>query len=152
MKQRGFTLTELLVVVAIIGILAIIAIPNLLASIDRARQKRTMADMRGVARAVEIYHQDWAFYPKGVDVAALGNELDLYLEPTYILNVVRNDGWGKAFAFYTDSGGSEYTLWAAAQGGVFGSVVQGRITTNFEDDIVYYNGGFAQWPDGMQVE
>src|SRR5947208_16735913 len=52
-KEKGFALIGLLFVVAIIGILAAIAIPNLLTAMQRARQKRSMADMRTIATAWE---------------------------------------------------------------------------------------------------
>ena len=40
-------------VIAIIGIFSAIAIPNLLTAMQRSKQKRTMADMRSLATAVE---------------------------------------------------------------------------------------------------
>src|SRR5438094_309697 len=55
-----------LVVVAIIGILAAIAIPNLLTAKQRASQKRTMADIRSLGAALEAYASDNnEAYPKG---------------------------------------------------------------------------------------
>ena len=56
--RRGFTLIELLVVVTIIGIILAIAVFNFLNAIQRARQKRTMADLRAIGKALEAYSVD----------------------------------------------------------------------------------------------
>src|SRR5881227_4046400 len=51
-RQKGFTLIELLIVVAIIGIIAALLIPNFLDALQKAKQKRTVADMRNTGTAM----------------------------------------------------------------------------------------------------
>src|SRR5204863_8921356 len=68
---------ELLIVVAIIGILAAIAIPNLLTAMQRARQKRSMADMRTIATAWESRATETNNYTAAAAGHALGGAVAL---------------------------------------------------------------------------
>jgi len=52
-----------LIVVCIIGLIATITIPNLITAIQRARQTRSMADLKILGRAVSLYEQDYTYYP-----------------------------------------------------------------------------------------
>lgn len=63
MNRKAFTLIELLIVVAIIGILAAIAIPNFLQAQIRAKVARAKAEMKTVTTALEIYNVDHSEYP-----------------------------------------------------------------------------------------
>lgn len=61
--KKAFTLIELLIVVAIIGILAAIAVPNFLNAQIRAKVANCEADMRSLATALEMYRLDNNIYP-----------------------------------------------------------------------------------------
>jgi prepilin-type N-terminal cleavage/methylation domain-containing protein len=61
-KSKAFTLIELLIVVAIIGILAAIAIPNFLQAQVRAKVSKGQAEMRVLAMNLETYRVDHNVY------------------------------------------------------------------------------------------
>ena len=157
-NSKGFTLIELLIVVAIIGIIVAIAIPNLLNAIQRAKQRRTMGDIRSTATAVEAYAVDFNRYPPAAAItfpagltyptATLGN-MSGYISPTYIRVVPLSDGWNSWFLYSADTNGSAYVLASTAKDGVVTNI--GAVgTTDFNADIVYINGQFIQYPEGVQ--
>ena len=80
--QKGFTLVELLVVIAVIGILAGIVLVALGDARLRARNAQRMADIRAIQMAMEMFYDanDWV-YATGADLEAVATDLAPYLNP-----------------------------------------------------------------------
>ncbi|HEX2758559.1 MAG TPA: prepilin-type N-terminal cleavage/methylation domain-containing protein [Thermoanaerobaculia bacterium] len=164
-NNKGFTLIELLIVVAIIGIIVAIAIPNLLNAIQRAKQKRTMGDMRTAGTAAEAYAVDFNHYPAAAgyslptgltagtttfgDPGPSLTTLNGQVVPTYIRVLPITDGWNSFFHYWPGATLQDYGVRSVGRDGAVGTLPYGQ-TTNFNMDIIFVDGQFVQYPAGSQ--
>ena len=77
--KRGFSLIELLTAVAVLALLAALAAPPLLASIERGRVARVLVDLQTVEVALEAYRTDHGHYPP-VTASCVAAEKDRVLQ------------------------------------------------------------------------
>jgi general secretion pathway protein G len=144
--SRGFSLIELLIVVAVIGLVSAIAVPNLMNSIQRGRQARTVGDARTISNALGMYQTDFMSYPIASSLVTFGTISNCLL--IYKGNLNDQDGWKKPYMYISD--GDQYTLVSYGMNGVEDLPwTQGR-TNTFEADIVVQDGALIQWPEGLQ--
>lgn len=145
-KERGFTLFELLVVVVVIAVLSLIMIPNLLNSLHRGKQKRTMSDLRSIGLAIEAYSTDNSNYPIASDIATLKAALD----PVYMRGMPVKDGWEHDFVVSVAA--VEYTVGSQGKDGAGGlaACAAAPLCRYLDDAIIFANGSFLQYPDSMQ--
>lgn len=162
MRRNGFSVIELLIAVLIIGIIAAIAMGNYFNAIHRAKQKKTMADMRATAvaweaRAVDVrqYNAAGAFtmLPSSITYPQMFN----MLAPTYTRQISPTDGWGHALEFTVDqafgstTGAATYAIRSPGRDGLYlGNTYEGGATTDYDCDIIYAGGQFIVWPEGTQ--
>lgn len=75
MKKQGFTLMEILIVIAMLGILATIIFGSYLSSLKKGRDSRRKQDLEQVSRALELYYSEQGRYPEESEVI-FGQKLD----------------------------------------------------------------------------
>jgi type IV pilus assembly protein PilA len=118
MKRSGFSLVELMIVVAIIGILSAIAIPNFINAQLRAKRAEAMTNLRGISDAEVAYsavHDSWVtaasnpglsldktaktFNPAMAGWVTLGWRPDGKVRCTYIATTFGSGSWVRLDAY-----------------------------------------------------
>lgn len=67
LKQKGFTIIELLIVIVVIGILATLVLNTFRGVQARARDTERKADLNALGTQLEVYYTDHGYYPGGTD-------------------------------------------------------------------------------------
>jgi prepilin-type N-terminal cleavage/methylation domain-containing protein len=164
--QKGFTLIELLIVIAIIGIIASMLIPNLIDALQKAKQKRTIADLRITGTAMFSWLTDQVGAAaagqtnSSVVLASYGpaqsvSTLTSVLVPTYLQVVPPLDGWKFPYEYRLKIGSKVHdrqVMLIRSQGRnkTFDSSSEYTVTsfdsTNYDEDIVWADGFMVRWP------
>lgn len=145
--QKGFTLIELMMAVAIIGIIAAIAIPNYMDYMDRSKRSVGMALLQELAALQERrYAQNGAYITSNSDLEKLvGRSKSLEGSGATQRVVSENLYYQVSVSSVADDGG--YTL-TAAPGPAFNDPACGDLTLN----ALGVKGRSASGPDAMPLE
>lgn len=121
-KEAGFTLVELLVVLAILAMLVGLVGPRVLGYMDDARVKTARIQIAGYRSALEVFRLDNGRFPstdEGLEAltekpSGMGNWRGPYLD-----RQLAADPWGNAYVYLSD-GKSDFRIYSFGRDGVEG--------------------------------
>ena len=169
-SNRGFTLVELLVVMAVMAVLVAVLFPTLIQARNRARSVTCVSNLRHLGTAVQLYAQDWeqqlpelkrtpfagqghlGDWPDGTSATLARMALAEYLQAEKCFTCP-GDRSAPAFGFQPEQGpvakrtGSSYVPWATARAGRYGIAIDGASITSIDSpasQVLFMDYG-ADW-------
>ena len=146
MEITGFTLVELLIVMAIISVLATIGFVKYSAFIERTKETKAVADLKEIARLIDDYKELHGKYPENLDELGRGTFKDPWGNPYQFVNIAEDDKKGsdkqKARRDRNQKPINTYfDLWSNGADGDYQQQVKGAKS---RDDIIYaWDGDFV---------
>ncbi len=118
MRQRGFTLIEIMVVVVILGILAALIVPQVMSRPDQAKITVAKGDVKGISAALDMYKLDNHSYPntqQGLEALVKkpsGNPPAKNWNADGYLKRVPVDPWGNAYQYLAPGSKGPFDLYS----------------------------------------
>lgn len=120
--KSGFSLGELMIYIAIVGMLLAVIVPNFLSYLEKSRRSTTQSNLKALESAILLYQVDTGQYPQRLS--------DLIKKPTderivkkwagpYIKQKeIPNDGWSNRFEYkQTPQAEHKYSLYSYGPNG-----------------------------------
>jgi len=126
-RQSGFTLIEVMVVVAILAILAAVVVPRVMDEPAKARRAKVQQDIRAIESALDLYKLDNYRYPtteQGLEALVSpptsGPEPENYKEGGY-LRKLPEDPWGNPYRYVHPGEHGEFDVYSLGADGASGA-------------------------------
>jgi general secretion pathway protein G len=105
---HGFTIIELLIVMAILGMLAVMVAPNLFNQADGARRDAALSQISSLTSALDAYRLDVGQYPDELEGLIENDSGRSTWNGPYLRGDVPVDPWGNAYVY--ESSGRDFSL------------------------------------------
>lgn len=167
-QKKGFTAVELIVIVTIVGLIFIVLLPFYLDSLEKAKQRTTMANINSIGKAM----MNWLTDQAGAAAAGASTtdkmdlsdfegvtqeEMDAIMVPVYLAHVPGKDGWGSELDYYMKllnfNDANALAIRSPGRVGVFDGdtyTMAPFVSTDYEQDIVWADGLFVRWPQNWK--
>lgn len=122
-RSRGFTLIEIMVVVAILAILAAIIVPRIMSRPEEAKRTKAQVDIKAIASALNLYKLDSGAYPttdQGLDALVRKPEsppLPRKWKDGGYLGKVPADPWGRPYQYLSPGQHGDFDLYSLGPDG-----------------------------------
>ena len=123
MRQKGFTLIEIMVVVVIIGLLATLVLPRVLGRQDEAFIAKAKSDVRALSSALKLYKLDNFNFPsteQGLEALInqpSGEPVAKYWKKGGYIDRLPADPWGNPYQYLSPGEKFEFDLWSTGADG-----------------------------------
>ncbi|MEM7390840.1 MAG: type II secretion system major pseudopilin GspG [Verrucomicrobiota bacterium] len=115
--KQGFTLIEILLVVAIIGILAALAAPKLTGKAQKAKITAASVDIKNIGTALDLYELDMGAYPPSLQALIANPGGGEQWNGPYLKSGMPKDPWKRDY-IYSNGGQAGYSLKSLGPDGV----------------------------------
>lgn len=117
-QQKGFTIIELLIVMAILGMLAVMVAPNLFSKADGARRDAALSQISAISSVLAQHRLDVGRYPEELEGLMENTTGRASWDGPYLQSRVPKDPWGNEYFYESD--GSSFALMSFGADGVEG--------------------------------
>jgi prepilin-type N-terminal cleavage/methylation domain-containing protein len=121
LRKNGFSLVELMIVLVIIGVLAAIAIPNMLDAKTRAQQRSSVAELRNWGNGLGAYMAEVGIVPPGGGGPVPASTIHNDLVPYAVSALHDQDAWKHDILYLAlnSNTGTSYTVVSGGRDGIF---------------------------------